>query len=243
MEQKNILSEINYHSFRVVYLFLILISIIGLSQIVSAENPDDYIITDSTIPGDYIDSSGSDNLRDYADLPVWIKISMVSGAIISVFCALKYIPVILAGQSQANKKGNRDKIYECICANPGLISVEISELTKINTGTARYHLYLLEKNHEIVSVKTGHKIFYFQNRSLFTKEQIAGIILCRNETTKEILDVIRKKPGASNKLISDIVGIDKSTVHWHIKRLLQAGMVKIKRKGNSAKYFFVEVLS
>ncbi|MEA2034305.1 MAG: winged helix-turn-helix transcriptional regulator [Euryarchaeota archaeon] len=219
-------------------LFFLLIMLASATAPASASwETDGYIITGSTLPGDYIDSSGTDGIRNFEDTPLWIKILFISGAAFSSLCLLKYIPFIIGKWDEKIPNEKRKKIMKFIFNNPRCTTTEINAYTAINTGTVRYHLYMLEKNRDIVSVKTGHIFCYFQNKSRFSHEQRVIMALCRNVTTKKIIYIIKEKPGVSNNSVSRMIGIDKSTVHWHIKRLSEAGVIKNKKEGKFSKFF------
>ncbi|MBR6011046.1 MAG: winged helix-turn-helix transcriptional regulator [Methanomicrobium sp.] len=208
---------------------------------------DGYIVSDSPDFEDYIDTSGSDGIREFSELPFWIKVSVILGTLFSLICLLKCAFLIFGktdtAATAANSDGNRKTIYDAVCENPGVISVEISELTGINIGTARYHLYVLERNRKIFHVKKGGKVYYFRNDPAFTESRIADIIIARSENRRLILKIVRERPGISNKHISDAIGIDKSTVHWHIKCLSDVGAVRVEHDGRDVRIYPIPSVS
>jgi len=209
---------------------------------------DGYIVSDSPDFEDYIDTSGSDAIREFSELPLWIKVSVILGSFLSLICLLKYAPLFFGRTKTAKTDseadgGNKQTIYDAVCNNPGIISVEICELTKINLGTARYHLYILEKNRKIFHVKKGGKVYFFRNDPVFTESKIADIIVARNENRRRILKIVQERPGISNKNISDAIGIDKSTVHWHIKCLCDVGAVRVEHDGRDVRIYPLSVVS
>lgn len=241
MEPKTIISKLKDPKNIIFALIVIIILAKAVSGVASSGEEDEYIITGSTVPGDYIDSSGTDGTRNFEELPLWIKVSVLAGAAASSLFLLKCIPLVTGKIKKKNPNGNRRKILEVIRDNQGSTATEISAFTGINTGTIRYHLYILEKNRDVVPVKTGHICCYFLNGSRYTREQMVIMALSKNETTKQIIHVINERPGISNKSVSGIVGIDKSSVHWHIKRLAGAEVIMIKREGRISKFFMKKV--
>ncbi|MBQ3718616.1 MAG: winged helix-turn-helix transcriptional regulator [Methanomicrobium sp.] len=201
-----------------------------------------YIVSDSPDFEDHIDTSGSDTIREFSELPLWIKVSVILGTLFSLICLLKYA-LLFFGRTKTAKTdsdadgGNKKTIYDAVCENPGIISAEISELTGINVGTARYHLYILEKSRKIFHVKKGGKVYYFRNDPAFTESKIADIIVARNENRRLILKIVQERPGISNKHISDAIGIDKSTVHWHVKCLCDVGAVRVEHDGRDVRIY------
>jgi predicted transcriptional regulator len=237
MEPRNIISKLKDSKNLVLSLIVIIMLMKAGSALAFPGETNEYIISGSTVPGDYIDSSGTDGPKSYDEVPLWIKASVLAGVVASLLCQLKYIPFILGKVKKKISNGNRRKLLETISENPGCTVTEIINLTRMNVGTIRYHLYILEKKRDVVSVKTWHTYCYFLNRSRYTHEQMVIIALSKNKTTKRIIHVINERPGISNKTVSGIIGIDKSSVHWHIKRLAEADVIMIKREGKTSQFF------
>ena len=240
MKPRNIFSKLKDPKNLIFSLIVIIILAKAVSATAFPGEDDEYIITGSTVPGDYIDSSGTEGPKSFDEVPLWIKASVLAGVAASSLCLLKYIPLIAGKIKEKNSNGNRKKILDIIRENPGSTATEINILAWINTGTIRYHLYILEKNRDVVPVKTGHIYCYFLNGSRYTHEQMVIMALSKNETTKRIIHVINERPGISNKSVSGIIGIDKSSVHWHIKRLAEAEVIMIKRDGRISQFFMRE---
>lgn len=203
---------------------------------------DGYIVSDSPDFEDYIDTSGSDKIREFSELPLWIKVSVILGTFFSLICVLKYALLFFGRTKNAKTDsdadgGNKKIIYDSVCDNPGIIAAEIGELTGINIGTTRYHLYILEKSRKIFHVKKGGKVYYFRNDGSFTENRIADIIVARHENRRLILKIVQERPGISNKHISDAIGIDKSTVHWHVKCLCDAGALRVEYDGRDVRIY------
>jgi len=55
-------------------------------------------------------------------------------------------------------------------------------------------------------------------------------------TKQEMLKIIRGKPGISNKDIAERLGLDKSTVHWHLQQFLDEKMVVSQWEGRNMNY-------
>ena len=202
---------------------------------------DGYIVSDSPDFEDYIDTSGSDKIREFSELPLWIKVSVILGTFFSLICVLKYALLFFGRTKNATDSdadgGNKKIIYDSVCDNPGIIAAEIGELTGINIGTTRYHLYILERNRKVFHVKKGGKVYYFRNDGSFTENRIADIIVARHENRRLILKIVQERPGISNKHISDAIGIDKSTVHWHVKCLCDAGALRVEYDGRDVRIY------
>ncbi len=126
----------------------------------------------------------------------------------------------------------RGRIYGYITANPGDHYNSIQKALDIPNGTFAYHLQVLEKEGYIRSVWEGtHKCFF-----------PAGMkIPSRGNTLRSgqrlIIERILEEPGISQKEIAESLGVSSATVNYHIKDLLDMGVVETERKGMRLKYY------
>jgi len=129
----------------------------------------------------------------------------------------------------------RVQILDFIKANPGVHLRRIKRELNLAMGVLQYHLYRLEKDQAIVSRKRGlYKRFY--NRLDFEAEEqeILGILL--QETERDLLLYLLRTPGASQKELSEFARISASSTSWHMKRLIQTGLVESRRQGSFVYY-------
>lgn len=59
----------------------------------------------------------------------------------------------------------------------------------------------------------------------------------KNETTRLILKEISGMPGITNHELAGICGIEKSSVHWHMERLLKDGIIRSEKDGKCVRYY------
>jgi predicted transcriptional regulator len=121
----------------------------------------------------------------------------------------------------------RDKVYDLIIKNPGIRYRELTRLAAISNGVLTYHLGVLEKS-EMIKVER-------QSNNRVTRYFVAGIPKCdsdiigyfRNGVTRRIvLFLLRNELATFNEIVDDI-GKAPSTISWHIKRLKEAGILRI----------------
>jgi DNA-binding MarR family transcriptional regulator len=126
----------------------------------------------------------------------------------------------------------RGKIYGYILANPGDHYNAIQKALDIPNGTFAYHLQVLEKEGYIKSTREGI------NRCFFP----AGVRLPPQGSTlragqRMIIEKIMEEPGLSQKDIANAIGVSPSTVSYHLKDLLEIGVVETERLGMRQKYY------
>ncbi len=126
----------------------------------------------------------------------------------------------------------RGKIYGYILANPGDHYNAIQKALNISNGTFAYHLHVLEKEGYIKSIKDGLKRCFFP----------AGVKIPQKGRTlragqRIIIEKILEEPGLSQKDIAIAIGVSPSTVSYHLKDLLEMGVVETERLGMRQKYY------
>ncbi len=118
----------------------------------------------------------------------------------------------------------RVQILEFIKANPGAHLRRIKRELNLAMGVLQYHLQRLEKDQAIISRRRGlYKRFYKRLDFEVEEQEILGVLF--QETERDLLLYLLKTPDATQKSTS-----------WHMKRLVQAGLVKSRRQGSFVYY-------
>ncbi len=130
----------------------------------------------------------------------------------------------------------RASIFEAIRDDPGLCASEVSERVDAAWGTTVYHLQVLEDHHLITSMKHGRHRRFFENGGTHTgrKDLLATL---QNDTTSRVLDTVLEEPGLAQKEIAERVDLTPQALAWHMKRLLNVGMVEKERDGRVVRHF------
>jgi predicted transcriptional regulator len=126
----------------------------------------------------------------------------------------------------------RGKIYGYILANPGDHYNSIQKTLDIPNGTFAYHLHVLEKEGYIKSTRDGmNRCFFPANMRTPTQERTL------RASQRLIVERILEKPGISQREIATSMGVSSSTVSYHVRGLLDLGVVETERKGMRLKYY------
>ena len=184
------------------------------------------------------DESRNDNILIFTTIIVviLILISMV-------------ITVVVKGRHRRERvfRGMRRDIYEYIKYNPGEHLSSIMYEFDTSPSTITYHLGVLEKGGELISHKdTKFKRYYAKVGGIFGGDELRDCIggleyksivsVLKNPTAVTIVDHILCNPGCSQKDIAGTMGINPSTVHWHMKRLQDNNIVEFSKNGRSNCY-------
>jgi predicted transcriptional regulator len=132
--------------------------------------------------------------------------------------------------------GTRKKIYDYIQEHPGSHLREIGRNLDLAIGDIQYHLNVLEKTGHVVSKRMGiYKRFY--PSKIFGEKQKDIMGTLSQETPRKILLLLLQKPGASHGEIARFAKVSAPTATWHMKRLIDDGLVEAHREGQSMKYY------
>ncbi|OYT62576.1 transcriptional regulator [Thermoplasmatales archaeon ex4484_30] len=129
----------------------------------------------------------------------------------------------------------RRKIYNLILKNPGLHEREIARKLKMSLSTLDYHIHYLEKREIIVSKKDGRYTRYFVSRKIGAQDKRA-ISLLRQKTPRGIVLFLLLHPKALHKEICDELKKSPSTISFHLKKLIDAGIVDATSIGRGTAY-------
>lgn len=138
------------------------------------------------------------------------------------------------------ENGNRRRVYEYVHANPGCTIADVAAVLGMNIGTVNYHLNMLEKEHKICldrQEKAGKFVRLYSN-TVARNENYKKV--CRhihNTVSKAMLVALMENPGITNKHLTEIFGLKKSTVSWHIDRFSTDGIVSAIQEGRLKRYF------
>ena len=114
-----------------------------------------------------------------------------------------------------------------VIAHPGSHYSQIKRLLGIQNGTLVHHLSILEKNGFIHSQNDGlHKRFY-----------PIGI---KTNTAIRILNLIKEKPGITQKEIVKNVKLKQPTVSYNLNLMIKDSTIKVEKEKKEKHYYYIE---
>ena len=131
---------------------------------------------------------------------------------------------------------NRQNIYDCITANPGVKFNALERLTGVKEGTLKYHVLVLGMKRRIISFGSGRSVRYFENNGRYSELEKKVFLHLQNPTTRRILEILASSPEVSRKEIAEVVGIAGPSISWHTKRLSGDGIITTCKKGRAVRY-------
>ncbi len=117
----------------------------------------------------------------------------------------------------------RGRIYQFIIMNPGHHFSYIRDILEINSGVLTYHLKILEKEDYIKSRRDGmYKRFYPYEMKIMDGQP--------HDVQQLIMHLLAENPGLSQKQIAGELGLNVSTVNYHITMMVGAGVLSWEKK-------------
>jgi predicted transcriptional regulator len=130
----------------------------------------------------------------------------------------------------------RNSIYTYIETRPGACLTEIMENTGLNRGSVRYHLRILKTQNKTEAYEDGGKIRYFQNNSMYIEREKQVLMALQNITSQKIISGILNGKCNTNLTLAQEIGISKSAVSEHVKKLKEIDLIKETKKGRNIIY-------
>jgi predicted transcriptional regulator len=118
----------------------------------------------------------------------------------------------------------RTRIRACVEAHPGLHFNGLVRQLDVATGQLQYHLQHLV-NHDVLVRETHYGQTHYYPPDIDPSHR--GILaLVRRETSREILFDLLEHGSTQPADVADRLGIARSTLQWHLDRLVEQGVVR-----------------
>lgn len=129
----------------------------------------------------------------------------------------------------------RKKIYDLIANSPGLHKRQIARQLNMSLSTIDYHLHYMEKRAIITSKQDGkYKRYFIAEKVSPVDKRILSIL--RQETPRKIVIFLIENPRAIHKEICQHIKKAPSTISFHLKKLIEAGIIEEISLGKEKAY-------
>lgn len=133
----------------------------------------------------------------------------------------------------------RRLLFDCIRQAPGAHLRKVHRASGLAFGQVLYHLAYLEKNGLVVVRKDGRFSRYYVANG-FRQEEKDVLAVLRHETPRRIAVALLVEPGLSHGDLLPLSGVNASTLSFHLKRMIDAGLVAGTPSGRSTLYRIVD---
>ncbi len=128
----------------------------------------------------------------------------------------------------------RRGIYETVRRNAGCHLREIQRLTGLPFGSVSYHLSYLVRHDLLRTKKEGNTLRYFPLDTSSDDQEL--LTLLRQQSVRSILLFVFSNDCCTHREIAVSTKLSASTTTWHLKKLLDAGVIKMTRSGKFNSY-------
>jgi predicted transcriptional regulator len=129
--------------------------------------------------------------------------------------------------SKALELKKRRVLYQHILRNPGLHLRALERDMRMGLGDLRHHLDFLEREGLIMTATDGYRKTYFPGKKEFSGDK-ALLGLLRQSKPRAILLILLNAESSGFDHLRRKVGVSKSTLSFHMKKLEEAGIVAVQ---------------
>ncbi len=183
-------------------------------------------------PNDRLIATGNSTvIYESGDGIVYTKYAGAAAGVTLLSALFLFFKYFLAGtvsraRSRLDKNENRTAILQYVRDHPGSTMYEIARGANQNLGTVRYHLLILGINHKVLEHRPDGKfVRYFTNSDNYSQQEQTVISLMKRDSTRKVLCLLHRKPGASNGEISRELDIPESIASRCTKELADRGLI------------------
>jgi predicted transcriptional regulator len=122
---------------------------------------------------------------------------------------------------------HRERIREHVAVHPGRHFSELVRALDLSSGQAQHHLRRLEGQGAVVGERLYGRTHYFPPE--YDPEERRVIAVLRRETARDVVFHLLEAGPTPAEETATAVGIARSTLEWHLDRLLEQGVVEKRR--------------
>jgi DNA-binding transcriptional ArsR family regulator len=125
----------------------------------------------------------------------------------------------------------RGQIFQVIQSNPGIHASGLARQVGVGWGTITHHLEKLEKGHLVATRKINNQKCFFENGGKVSRLDMAVAGAVKGDTASDIAGFVLGHPMTSQKDMAAALGISPALVSFHVKKLVNLGVLDKVRHG------------
>ena len=129
----------------------------------------------------------------------------------------------------------QERIFAYVSQHPGVHLRQICRELGLAMGDVQYHVHRLEKGGRVSSTRRGLYRFFYPT-ALFGEKQKDILSVLTLDTPRELLLHMLAEPGLNQEALVQAAGVSQPTVSWHLKRLIELGIVQKEQAGRISGY-------
>lgn len=133
----------------------------------------------------------------------------------------------------------RRTILELVDGQPGITLTQLALRLECKPSTILWHTTKLRKADLVRSAKVGQsRIFYLVAGGNPLRDLTIEKTHLGNAFARQIHDVVAQRPGITLRGICECVAISSTSIRWHVRRLVDAGLLCLGEEGGRAAHFY-----
>jgi DNA-binding transcriptional ArsR family regulator len=125
----------------------------------------------------------------------------------------------------------RSQIFQVIQGNPGVHASGLARQVGVGWGTITHHLEKLEKGHLVAVRKVNNQKCFFENGGRVSRQDMAIAGAVKGDTAGDIAAFVTSHPMTSQKQMAESLGLSPALVSFHVKKLVNLGVLDKVRHG------------
>lgn len=125
----------------------------------------------------------------------------------------------------------RSQIFQVIQTNPGIHASGLARQVGVGWGTITHHLEKLERGHLVAIRKINNQKCFFENGGTVSRNDMAVAGAVKGDTAGDIAGYVLGHPMTSQKDMAAALGISPALVSFHVKKLVNLGVLDKVRHG------------
>lgn len=125
----------------------------------------------------------------------------------------------------------RAQVFQVIQGNPGIHASGLARQVGVGWGTITHHLEKLEKGHLVAIRKINNQKCFFENGGAVSRLDMTVAGAVKGDTASDIAGYVLGHPMTSQKDMAASLGISPALVSFHVKKLVNLGVLDKVRHG------------
>lgn len=135
----------------------------------------------------------------------------------------------------------RRRIFDHVAAHPGQHMRELQRRLGMSAGTLEYHLHVLTREGLLAERRQGRYVRYFVAAQVGRLEKdMLGLL--RQEVPRRLCALLLMHPDQSHGELLGHFRMAPSTLTFHMKKLVEGGVVESRREGRETRYRVMDPL-
>lgn len=130
----------------------------------------------------------------------------------------------------------RRQVVRAVRDRPGLHLQDIVDQNDASRSAVHYHVKVLVDEGVLRSERHGKYRCYFPRSIHYDERERARLAAFATPTKSRIIAYLRRHPNANQAAIAEAVDREPTTVHDHLARLDDLGLVESEPDGNAVRY-------